>query len=233
MFMTGQNINIMNSCATLTTADFFREMPGIPKATVYSRIRSMVIRGIVQRVGRGVYERTGKSAFAFEASESMRAIASSITKDFPYINYCVWDLSPINTLAQHLINFNVTIVDVDREAVEAVYQRLRDTHEKVLTTKRMFDGLADYNGFILVRRLVTDAPLMKRDGISLPTLEKFLVDIALDKEFFIFQGYEIEHIFSNAYTIYAMNRNRLLRYAGRKNHRDEIERLLINNSSIN
>ena len=170
--MTGQNINIMNSCATLTTADFFREMPGIPKATVYSRIRSMVIRGIVQRVGRGVYERTGKSAFAFEASESMRAIASSITKDFPYINYCVWDL--------------------------AVYQRLRDIHEKVLTTKRMFDGLADYNGFILVRRLVTDAPLMKRDGISLPTLEKFLVDIALDKEFFIFQGYEIEHIFSNA-----------------------------------
>ena len=150
MFMTGQNINIMNSCATLTTADFFREMPGIPKATVYSRIRSMVIRGIVQRVGRGVYERTGKSAFAFEASESMRAIASSITKDFPYINYCVWDLSPINTLAQHLINFNVTIVDVDREAVEAVYQRLRDIHEKVLTTKRMFDGLADYNGFILV-----------------------------------------------------------------------------------
>ena len=97
----------------------------------------------------------------------------------------------------------------------------------------MFDGLADYNGFILVRRLVTDAPLMKRDGIPLPTLEKFLVDIALDKEFFIFQGYEVEHIFSNANTIYAMNRNRLLRYAGRKNHRDEIERLLINNSSTN
>ena len=128
MFMAGQNINIMNSCSTLTTADFFRAMPGIPKATVYSRIRSMVIRGIVQRVGRGVYERTGKSAFAFEASESMRAIASSITKDFPYINYCVWDLSPINTLSQHLINFNVTVVDVDREAVEAVYQRLRDIH---------------------------------------------------------------------------------------------------------
>ena len=76
--MAGQNINIMNSCSTLTTADFFREMPGIPKATVYSRIRSMVIRGIVQRVGRGVYERAGKSAFAFEASESMRAIAQKI-----------------------------------------------------------------------------------------------------------------------------------------------------------
>jgi hypothetical protein len=31
---------------------------------------------------------------------------------------------------------------------------------------------------------------MKKDGISFPTLEKFLVDIALDKEFLAFQGYE-------------------------------------------
>ena len=231
--MTRQNMTLLDTSLRLTTADFFREMPDIPRSTVYSRIRAMVSKGAIQRVGRGIYERTSKSAFTLEVSESMRDIADTIAQEFPYIDFCVWDLSPVNTLAQHLtVNFNVTIVDVDREAVEAVYQRLRDNHEKVLTTNRMFDGLADYNGFILVRRLVTDAPIVKEGNVPLPTLEKFLVDIALDKEFLEFQGYEIVHIFSNAKTQYAINRNRLLRYAGRKNHREDIEQLFTNNSSI-
>lgn len=217
---------------TLTTSYFFHLMPDLPKSTVYSRIRSLVNSGFLKRTGRGVYEITENIDFELHVSQKMKDVAKEVSLQFPYIDFCVWDLSPINSLAQHLINFNICIIDVDREAVEAVYQQLRETHEKVVTTKRLVDNLADYNSYILVRKLVTDSPIMKKTEIPVPFLEKILVDIACDKEFAIFQGYEIQHIFDNALSQYIINRNKLLRYAGRKNQRDKIEQLLINNSSI-
>ena len=50
----------------------------------------------------------------------------------------------------------------------------------------------------------------------MPTLEKLLVDILRDADFFYLQGSESEHIFENAFNLYAVNRNRLFRYAGRR-----------------
>ena len=231
--MRTATINIAQFGHTLTTTDFFEAMPGLPKPTVYSRIRQLITSGEIKRVGRGVYERSTKAEFTIEVTSQMENIAKSLFSQFPYIEFCVWDLSPINSLAQHLINFNLCVVDVDRDAIEAVYENLRESNERVLTTKRMFDGLADYDGYILVRKLVTDSPLAKKVDVPTPTLEKLLVDLACDKEFSLFQGYEIEHIFANAFAQYVVNKNRLLRYAGRKNHRERIEQLLINNSSIN
>ena len=218
--------------STLTTKYFFHLMPDLPKSTVYSRIRSLVNSGVLKRIGRGVYERSDNADFELHISPKMKDVAKELSLQFPYIDFCVWDLTPINSLAQHLINFNICILDVDRDAVEAVYQQLRDMHEKVVTTKRLVDNLADYNNYILVRKLVTDSPLMKKTEATVPTLEKLLVDIACDKEFATFQGYEMQHIFDNALAQYIINRNKLLRYAGRKNQLEKIEQLLINNSSI-
>ena len=226
-----ENFNIAHLGQTLTTADFFKAMPGLPKPTVYSRIRQLLTSGKIKRVGRGVYEYSTKAEFTIEITSQMENIAKELSSQFPYIEICVWDLSPINSLAQHLINFNLCVVDVDRDAIESVYENLRETNERVLTTKRMFDGLADYDGYILVRKLVTDSPLTKKGDVPIPTLEKLLVDLACDKEFLLFQGYEIEHIFANACAQYVINKNRLLRYAGRKNQREKIEQLLTNNSS--
>ncbi len=231
--MKTANINIAQLGQTLTTADFFKAMPGLPKPTVYSRIRQLLTSGEIKRIGRGVYERSTKAEFTFEITSQIENIANELSSQFPYIDLCVWDFSPINSLAQHLINFNLCVVDVDRDAIEAVYDHLRETNERVLTTKRMFDGLADYDGYILVRKLVTDSPLAKKGEVAVPTLEKLLVDLACDKEFSLFQGHEIEHIFANALAQYVVNKNRLFRYAGRKNQRERIEQLLINNSSIN
>ena len=233
MVMRKASINIAHLGQTLTTADFFEAMPGLPKPTVYSRIRQLITSGEIKRVGRGVYERSDKAEFTVEITSQMENIAKELSSQLPYIDMCVWDLSPINSLAQHLINFNLCVVDVDHEAIEAVFEILRDTNERVLTTKRMFDALADYDGYILVRKLVTDSPLTKKDDVTVPTLEKLLVDLACDKEFSLFQGYEIEHIFANACAQYVVNKNRLLRYAGRKNRRERIEQLLTNNSSTN
>jgi hypothetical protein len=83
----------------------------------------------------------------------------------------------------------------------------------------------------LVRHLISHSPLQKQNNLYLPTLEKFLVDIAFDKEFFPFQGYEILQIYENALEKYTVNQSKMLRYASRKHKKEETVELI--NKTIN
>jgi len=45
------------------------------------------------------------------------------------------------------------------------------------------------------------------------SLEKILIDLATDKEFFPFQGNEIHSIYDSAFEKYTINESAMLRYA--------------------
>ncbi|MFG6411727.1 MAG: hypothetical protein K1V92_12285, partial [Bacteroides acidifaciens] len=73
-----------------------------------------------------------------------------------------------------------------------------------------------------------EAPLQEVSGVPMPTLEKLLVDILRDTDFFYLQGSESDRIIENAFNLYAINRNRLFRYAGRRKVKDELSSILDN-----
>lgn len=52
---------------------------------------------------------------------------------------------------------------------------------------------------IFVKNLVSEAPLQEVSGIPMPTLEKLLVDILRDSDFFYLQGSESERFIENAF----------------------------------
>ena len=64
---------------------------------VYSRIRSLVNSGVLKRIGRGVYERSDNAYFELHISQKMKEVAKELYLQFPYIDFCVWDLTPINS----------------------------------------------------------------------------------------------------------------------------------------
>ncbi len=200
--------------------------PEIPRTTVNWRIYYLVHSGQLQRVGRGIY-RIGKS-ITFEPilSNKTRQIANRIKKNFPYINFCVWELSVINQFSQHLINYNVRFVDVERDVVNSVYYNLKENNNNVMHVKNLFDELSDWSDYIIVRPLVSHAPLQNINKIPVATLEKILVDLFSDKEFISFQGSEIYTIFQNALDAYTINESAMLRYADRKKRKEKIRCLL-------
>ena len=55
-----------------------------------------------------------------------------------------------------------------------------------------------------------------------------MVDIHCDKDFFYLQGQEEKYILDNAFSLYNINVDQLLRYAGRRNQRKKFEDYLIN-----
>ena len=79
---------------------------------------------------------------------------------------------------------------------------------------------------IFVKPLITESPTLLNEGVMVPTLEKLLVDLQKDQDFFYLQEAEGLNIFSNALSLYTINENRLLRYASRRGIRKEIETII-------
>jgi len=215
---------------TFNVDDIFRffseQNPAVLRATVNWRIHSLERSCVIQRVGRGVY-RLGKSnPFKFDLSAKIKKIARIVKKEFPYTNFCVWELAVVNFFSHNLINFNLLFVDVERDAVDAVHYKLKEKQKKIFNIRKTSDDISELGENICIRPLVSFAPTQTQDQISVATLEKILVDLATDKEFFSFQGNEIFTIYENAFDKYTINESSMLRYAARKEKRDKVKEII-------
>jgi len=200
--------------------------PEIPYTTINWRIYKLVQLGVLQRVGKGLYQPGKTKKFISPTNSKMQKIETFLQKRFPFAQHCQWDLSQINSFAHHLINFNVSFVDVEKDAADSAYYALKEQFPKVMAVQNLYDGLSEFNNYIIVRTLITEAPIQKTGKIHVATLEKMLVDLAVDKEFMTFQGSEIYAIFESAMEQYTINQNTLLRYAARKNKKEEIKKII-------
>lgn len=202
------------------------EEPTVPEATINWRIYHLVQKGVIQRIGKGKYREGKTRVFSPELSSKTTKTGKFVGKEFPYINYCVWELAAINSFSQHLINYNVIFLEVEREVIDSVYRALKDMKYKVVRIKDITEDLSDYAGYVCVRALVTEAPTLKIKNGQVASLEKILVDLYCDKEFSPFQGNEIYHIYKNAFNDYTINESTMLRYASRKEKKAEIEAVI-------
>ena len=215
---------------TFDVADIYRffidYQPDISQTTVNWRIHQLVQSGVIQRVGRGVY-RLGKSnLFQMDLSPVIKKITRTIKKEFPYTDFCVWEIAMVNFFSHHLINFNLFFIDVERDAINAVYYRLKEKQKNVVNIRKTNDDISELAGNICIRPLVSHAPIQIQSQISVASLEKILVDLATDKEFFPFQGNEILTIYVNAFDKFTINESSMLRYAARKGKKEKIKELI-------
>ena len=81
----------------------------------------------------------------------------------------------------------------------------------------MYDYADIKKKIVIVKPLVTQAPLMKQNGYYVPMLEKLLVDIRADKDFYYMQGIETAYMTETARELYMLNEEKLQRYAKRRN----------------
>ena len=80
---------------------------------------------------------------------------------------------------------------------------------------------------LIIKPLVTGSPLQEVGGITVPMLEKLLVDIRSDADFDYMSGGESVRMLENAVSLYTINTTKLLRYAGRRHCREQFEQVLI------
>ena len=80
---------------------------------------------------------------------------------------------------------------------------------------------------VLLYQLISETPTQQNGDYMLPTIEGILVNAWLLSENYLKPlDYSISEIFENAFRKYNVNKNKLLRYASRRDQRKEIEQLI-------
>ena len=143
-------------------------------------------------------------------SPKMRAAANVLTEAFEGMNHCITEMG------------RNLIVEVPKSMCEDVRTTLKRHFPDVAMIRNAYPMLEDLHDFILVKPLISEAPIYAEDGIPVPELEKTLVDHEADKEYASLGDSEVQKEFQRAFELYPVNRSRLLRYAGRKGKKEEI-----------
>jgi len=219
------------SFSTNDLFDYFAQTkPDIKRPTVNWRIYKLVQQGSLKRIGRGMYALGRADCFVPVPTKKQQTIIARTRKQFPLITFCCWHTSALKEFFQHVAVSDFLLVETEREAVEAVSHFIKETHPNTFqepSQPMMENFVLDSRDAVIVKSLVSEAPLQEVDAVILPTLEKILVDLVADTEtFFFLQSHEMLNIFESALGKYTVNRDRLLRYAKRRNKKEELQRIL-------
>lgn len=188
----------------LSVKDFTEVLVGMPMTSVYTRIRGLVQEGRLSVVGKGRYVGTPKPAYKVEITPWMRACADIMREELVGVNCCIIERNG---------NLEVEVAKADVAITTEVLQRHFD---KVINSKDAKLLSQKPVGFVLVGRMVSEAPLFLEDNVDVPAPEKELVDAVCRKE-------DVSALFQRMLEVYPINQDRLRRYAARRGVGPEVE----------
>lgn len=197
-----------------------------------TKLRQMVDAGIMERTGYGKFRlyNSEKPSYLPVISSEMESIHSKLKELYPYAKFCIWHAGAVSSFMQHIPNIDILILETDRSAAEAVYDDVREIAggRTVLLRPDVKECRLYASGSpsMLVRNLISEAPVITVDNVTTASLEKILVDVTIAPEFDFARGAELYTIFENADQMYGINKKAMLRYAARRGKKDEMETLM-------
>jgi len=204
----------------------------VSEASAHVLLKRIVEQGKLVRAGYGLYAlpEKEKTVFIYRSSEEERSIAKQIKEKFPFADFCIWKPSVLVPYMRHIPALGMTLIDVERVAMESVFNFLQGDAPSVSIllnpSEQECERYITTDKLLIVRTLVNEAPITKVNDTPVPTLEKILVDAAGDKELIFAQGAELYTIFEEAFSSHNVNRSRLLRYAARRHRKDQILKII-------
>jgi hypothetical protein len=92
----------------------------------------------------------------------------------------------------------------------------------LVLSRRVIPG----NNPINVKPIISEAPVLQEDNYAIAPIEKILVDLLADHELYHAYQEETEYIFREALTRFTVNRDKLRRYARRRNRFQQVQTIL-------
>lgn len=196
------------------------------RATLEWHLSQLTKEGTLGRIGKGRYSSKALSSFIPDESETDKDLAAKLRQWYPDASFCIYKGSVFAPLQHHLSYNALTYIETQRELTEILFHRLQDEGRRIFhrpDKKIFYDYINISQPGLIIKPLVSDSPLQVINGVTLPMLEKLLVDIRCDADFDYLSGGEAFRILENAASLFTFNTTKLLRYAGRRNCREEFE----------
>ncbi|MEY2829924.1 MAG: hypothetical protein RIQ33_1782, partial [Bacteroidota bacterium] len=106
--------------------DFYKKFdPELKETTFRWRIYDLKNKQAITTISRGLFSLAFKPTFKPEITKKERSIYFKIVKQFPSLKSCIWSTQIVNEFMLHLPSKFITILQVEKEAIEPVYSFLK------------------------------------------------------------------------------------------------------------
>jgi len=211
--------------------------PELKEGTFGWRIYDLKNRNIIKPLKRGLYVISYKPKYKPDISPNLLKVAKQLAERFDEVKHSIWETVWLNEFAQHQTSKAILFIEIEKGFEESLYYALKDNLYKevfVNPDEKAIDFyIAESNQPVIIKKLLTRAPLLKRTERKIkfytPTLEKILVDLfAEERLFYYLQGAELMHIYENALSNYTINFTKLFSYAKRREREQDIKQFMTN-----
>lgn len=134
----------------------------LSKSVLYSYINRLINSKKLARVGRGVYSLIAKDVFLPKLDDKTLRIYEVLHKAYPFANFCMYQGYNISSFQHHLSENNIIYVETNREAMESVFNFLKDrAFEAYLKPNRelIYNYIDLKSEAIFIKPLISEAPI--------------------------------------------------------------------------
>lgn len=215
--------------------NYFKDTEGeLKKSTFGWRIYDLKKQNILRQIKQGWYSLNTKPVYVPFIGDVLEKMATIYIENYTDARFCVWDTNWINEFSVHQFNREEYLFETEKDLQESVAHTLSDNGFRNILWGLRGTHVSFVNSVnpIIVLPLISRAPLQqiqseKGHEISVPTLEKMLVDVFDDNRIFHFvQGSEMERIFENAFNRYSINLTTFFAYGKRRGKEIELQEFL-------
>ena len=119
-----------------STKDFFvmlqKETPTIARSSAYKILKQLCDQKKITHLGRGKYARLDKKDYHYDLTETAKEVSLEIQKEFPLVNFQIWELYQLNEFINHLMARNTIIITVEDMLDDTVFNYLFSKYPHVL-----------------------------------------------------------------------------------------------------
>ncbi len=191
----------------------------------------------IASVGRGVYirvtEESRKREYTFDHLEAYLEIEQAVKREFPLVEFQMWEMYQMNEFVNHLFGKNTIFVEVENMCEAPVFEMLHERFSDVLfsPSKDIYYRQRGNDNTVVVQKLVSEAP-KPVTGHSAP-LEKLLVDLFSKKlTGKLISRSEYQGIYEEAFSRFHIDEIKMFRYARRRHLESEIKTFLREKTSV-
>lgn len=205
------------------------DFPDWKESTINVYLSKLKKKGIINNPTRGVYCIENRTIFQPVIDTSLKESFNKIKGEFPNIKFCVWNTKWLNGLMRQQPFKQYQIIEVEKDAAEEVFNVLNEKEKNIFlnpVTEIFERYINNTEDVVIIKYLVSEAPLNNVNNVIIPTLEKLLVDMLIDVDVYGAQQEKIEFLYNTTFDKFQINRNKMKRYALRRNRESKVEELL-------
>jgi len=205
---------------------YLEEEPDLKKTTFRWRVHSLKNDGVIYSPKRGLYLIESKDVFKPVIDKKLYNLYKKIKNQFPYSDICIWETAWLNKYMVHQAISNNIIVEIDKEATSSTLAFLQESIKNVYLNpgkREMENYIQSGINNIIIKDLPIDSPVDNLETITIPRIEKIIVDLFVDVELYnTYQGGELKNIYEEFFSNFNINQSTIKRYATRRSVGDRL-----------